>query len=380
MSPHEIIIRKETPADYFETEAMTRRAFWNKFGPGCNEHLLVHLERKSPALLPELCRVAEVDGHIAGVIMYFKAKIITPEGAEITVPSFGPLCADHALKNSGIGTALLDATLPMVKAAGYPGVIIFGEPDYYPKHGFVRAGSLGLTDMEGNARDAFMAWESEPGSLRIPGGRFSEGEIEEGLTDENLEKLEQEQPYEYLARVNRPCQWSYDNAADEKNGYHMMYAVQSPRAFDSLFRSYLAELSQYRESLKRLDPDKVNSMFRWDVNAARYLIMIGNEPAGLFVTTAPKTAAWEKKYGSDLTEIYIRPEYRQRGIAADLFTRFLRQQKTSTTFHVIKNNPARDVWLHLLEKEGYEYTLTEEEDGMLLYRVAAEKKEKGGEG
>ena len=34
----------------------------------------------------------------------------------------------------------------------------------------------------------------------------------------------------------------------------------------------------------------------------------------------------------------------------------------------------------VLEKEGYEYTLTEEEDGMLLCRVATGEKEKDGEG
>ena len=28
--------------DYYNTEHMTLRAFWNIHGPGCNEHLLVH--------------------------------------------------------------------------------------------------------------------------------------------------------------------------------------------------------------------------------------------------------------------------------------------------------------------------------------------------
>ena len=35
-------------------------------------------------------------------------------------------------------------------------MIIVGEPDYYPKHGFIRAGSLGLTDGEGNVYDPFI--------------------------------------------------------------------------------------------------------------------------------------------------------------------------------------------------------------------------------
>ena len=56
-----IIIRKETKEDYHSTELMTRRAFWNLHGPGCNEHLLVHILRESRVYVPELSRVAELD-------------------------------------------------------------------------------------------------------------------------------------------------------------------------------------------------------------------------------------------------------------------------------------------------------------------------------
>ena len=67
---NQIIIRKETKEDYKETEIMTRRAFWNMHGPGCNEHFLVHMLRESEDYLPEFSRVAELDGEIVGVIMY----------------------------------------------------------------------------------------------------------------------------------------------------------------------------------------------------------------------------------------------------------------------------------------------------------------------
>ena len=57
-----MIIRKEESKDYKETELMTMRAFWNIHGPGCNEHLLVRKIRESEDYLPELSRVAELDG------------------------------------------------------------------------------------------------------------------------------------------------------------------------------------------------------------------------------------------------------------------------------------------------------------------------------
>ena len=67
-----IEIRKETPQDYYETEAMTRRSFYNVYGPGCDEHLLVHKLRTHKDYLPDCSRVALVDGKIAGTIMFFK--------------------------------------------------------------------------------------------------------------------------------------------------------------------------------------------------------------------------------------------------------------------------------------------------------------------
>ena len=65
-----LIIRKETTNDYHGTELMTMRAFWNIHGPGCNEHLMVHKLRGADEYLPELSRVAELDGRIVGAIFY----------------------------------------------------------------------------------------------------------------------------------------------------------------------------------------------------------------------------------------------------------------------------------------------------------------------
>ena len=44
---NKIIIREECKEDYYQSELVTMRAFWNIHGPGCNEHLLVHKLRRS---------------------------------------------------------------------------------------------------------------------------------------------------------------------------------------------------------------------------------------------------------------------------------------------------------------------------------------------
>ena len=47
-----IKLRTEQPADYAETEHVTREAFWNHYSPGCNEHYLLHIMRGSPSFIP----------------------------------------------------------------------------------------------------------------------------------------------------------------------------------------------------------------------------------------------------------------------------------------------------------------------------------------
>ncbi|MDZ7836135.1 MAG: GNAT family N-acetyltransferase [Alkalibacterium sp.] len=54
LSREDIVIRKETEADYYAVERMTQLAFWNKYKPGCEEHYLVHQLRQDSAYLPEL--------------------------------------------------------------------------------------------------------------------------------------------------------------------------------------------------------------------------------------------------------------------------------------------------------------------------------------
>ena len=48
MEAVELKLRTEQPADYRETENVTREAFWNLYSPGCCEHYLLHVMRGDP--------------------------------------------------------------------------------------------------------------------------------------------------------------------------------------------------------------------------------------------------------------------------------------------------------------------------------------------
>lgn len=203
-----LIIRKEEPADYLSTERMTMRAFWNLQAPGCNEHYLVHLLRESLDYLPELSRIAEIDGQIVGAIFYTKAKVTDGVSAHPVV-TFGPLAVDPLYQGLGIGSRLLKETISLVRKAGYPGIIIFGEPDYYPRLGFVTCDHFQITDQSGQNFSAFMAYETTKGSLSQIKGKFIESEVFEKACDEQATEEYNHNLPDY-PKYKVPSQWLHE--------------------------------------------------------------------------------------------------------------------------------------------------------------------------
>lgn len=208
VEPSQIEIRAERPEEYHAVEQATLNAFWNKYRIGCDEHQLVRKLRNHEDYLPELSRIAVVDGEIAGVICYMKThlrKEVDGKNVEKEILSFGPLCVVPKWQGCGVGEILLTETLKLAKEAGYEGVVIFGEPDYYPRAGFKTCDNFGITDAEGNNFDAFMGYELVEGALSEFGGRYMESEIVTTLNEEDNEILTRE--FVTPAEMKFPCQW-----------------------------------------------------------------------------------------------------------------------------------------------------------------------------
>ncbi|MGN0142326.1 MAG: GNAT family N-acetyltransferase [Roseburia sp.] len=204
LSREEIEIRPERSEDYREAEEMTRQAFWNRHQKGCNEHYLVHKLRNSPDYLPELSRIAVKDGKVIGGIWYSRSKI--KDGArEHEVLTFGPLCVASEWHGCGVGGMLLEETLALAKEAGWPGVVIFGEPDYYPLHGFVTCDKLDITTPDGRNFDAFMGIVLDEEKMARIHGKFYEAEVFEQLPKAEAEAYDEHFP----GRKKRyfPMQW-----------------------------------------------------------------------------------------------------------------------------------------------------------------------------
>lgn len=200
----DIIIRKEKQEDWFAAELMTKKAFWNLHRPGCDEHYLVHKLRGDSAYIEELSRVAEVNGEIVGGIYYSKSHVDTGT-KKFEVITFGPLCVAPQFQNKGIGGKLLKETMQLAKEAGYPAIIIFGEPGYYPKFGFVACDHFGITTKEGKNFDAFMGIELLEGCLHGIRGSFYEAEVFENLPEVEVEEFDKKFPY--MEKLRLPGQW-----------------------------------------------------------------------------------------------------------------------------------------------------------------------------
>jgi len=170
-----ITIRPETPQDYHAVELLARDASLGYYEWETDAHLHVHKTRKNRKFLPALSFVAELDGRLAGMIMYTRSAIVTKEKI------YGDtLCLQHLrvapwAQCRGVGTALVRYTIPLAKEMGYRAVLFHGNPDYYPRLGFRPAFEYGV------GRNPLVHFHCMPlydGALDgISGGRYVEMDI-----------------------------------------------------------------------------------------------------------------------------------------------------------------------------------------------------------
>ena len=164
----DIIIRRETEADYRATEALVREAFWNVYRPGCQEHYVLHRFRDDPAFVPELDFVMGKDGRLIGQNMFVRAAIRSDDGRDIPIMTMGPIGIAPEYKRQGYGKRLLDYSIEQAAALGCGALCFEGNIDFYGKSGFTHASDFGIRyhDLpEGADASFFLCRELIPGYL-----------------------------------------------------------------------------------------------------------------------------------------------------------------------------------------------------------------------
>ncbi|MCK7614049.1 GNAT family N-acetyltransferase [Roseibium sediminicola] len=154
-----LTIRDVTPADEVVVRDLVTAAF-----PSDVEARLVHTLRHCGALVLEQVAV-DADGQVVGHIAYSR---VTPaaigRGQAIQIVCLAPVSVWPDRQKSGIGSALIRASLDRLKELGEELVLVLGPPAYYPRFGFDPV--LAKKVQGPYAGDAFMALALSESCLR----------------------------------------------------------------------------------------------------------------------------------------------------------------------------------------------------------------------
>ncbi|NLX82312.1 MAG: N-acetyltransferase [Clostridiales bacterium] len=175
-----LVIRQETQADYRETEELIREAFYNRYKPGCDEHYLVHLLRKAPDFEAWHSLVAEFEGAIIGQVVLSPGVLKREDETELSVLTLGPVGVLPAASGRGVGSALIKAAITLARQRKEKAILLFGDPGYYRRFGFVSASALGIHLPGMNPLEEapfFMVLPLFEGALQGTGGIFRESPV-----------------------------------------------------------------------------------------------------------------------------------------------------------------------------------------------------------
>jgi predicted N-acetyltransferase YhbS len=181
-----VIIRKEREDELKIVENSIREAFWNVYKPGCDEHLMVHQLHNSINFIRDLDFVAEIEEQVVGNIVCSKA-VVRKEDLQNEIVAIGPIGVIPDYRNRGIGSLLMKKAIDSAREMGYAGMVLYGDPKYYQRFGFVNSETYGITTPDGNNFEAFMVLELGKGMLDGISGKCYEDKAFDINADELID-------------------------------------------------------------------------------------------------------------------------------------------------------------------------------------------------
>jgi putative acetyltransferase len=137
----DMIIRQETSNDAAAIDAVHRAAFAPvAAGAEPVEVGLVRALRSDAGWSPKLSLVAEHEGVVVGHVVCSRGSL-----GPWAALGLGPIGVLPERQRDGFGGALMHAVLGAADALEHPVVVLLGHLEYYPRFGFVPAGSVGIS-------------------------------------------------------------------------------------------------------------------------------------------------------------------------------------------------------------------------------------------
>jgi len=154
-----MLIRQESRTDYRRIRELNDAAF----GSTEESQLIDNLRSNGQAILS---LVAEDGGDIIGHILFSRIEI--DNGEKFPVVALAPMCVSSVHQKKGVGGALIQQGLRILKQRGEHAVFVVGHKRYYPKFGF--SAELASRFQCEYAGDSFFAHDLQPGWIEGKSG------------------------------------------------------------------------------------------------------------------------------------------------------------------------------------------------------------------
>jgi predicted N-acetyltransferase YhbS len=118
-----------------------------------------------PTARPLISLLAFEDDRVSGHVLFTRARV---SGSDLIVSILAPLAVLPECQGKGVGTALVNKGLEMLKERNTDLVFVLGHPGYYPRFGFLPAGERGFRapyPIPGKDAGAWMVLELQDGTI-----------------------------------------------------------------------------------------------------------------------------------------------------------------------------------------------------------------------
>jgi putative acetyltransferase len=165
--PVTIELRSEQPEDAAAIREIHRLAF----GRPAEADIVDSIRAADAAVLSMVAvelegarSIGDATTPLMGHVLYTKVTVAGEDGG-VSLLGLAPVAVLPSHQGRGVGTMLIEASLEQLRAEGCLAVVVVGDPQYYPRFGFLPGSRWGLRWEADAPDDVFMVVELFPGAL-----------------------------------------------------------------------------------------------------------------------------------------------------------------------------------------------------------------------